>query len=62
MQAEEIACGLNRGNARISVAYGFTFNPDKKEIDYGEFIFWSEITKTYLNKFDGYIKFFDWNI
>jgi len=54
-EAEAIAYGLNRMNARSAFAYAF--NCDEKEITYGEFLFRTNPEDVIrLKDFDGYIE------
>jgi hypothetical protein len=52
-EAEKIAGGLYRMNAKYAIGYGFNFNSDTKKICYGIFIH----KTTELNELDGWIKF-----
>ena len=52
-EAEKIATGLYRANARSAFAYAFNFND--KEICYGEFMFNANRDELRLKDFDGYL-------
>lgn len=56
-EAESIAGGLYRMNARTAFGYGFNFNDETKKINYGEFLFEACGDRERLPKFDGYISF-----